>query len=128
MVIHLASDVAAAVAPLRHLVAAVASTAGTTGSSGAGGGLGSIPLTESGLPGASTAVGFVGGLRFWALLGCLVGLLLAAIAAALGAHGDNPRLAGKGRSGLIIAGASALLVGAGPFLINWAFTSGGGVH
>lgn len=126
MVIHLASDVALAVAPLRHLVAAASET-GTSGSSGAGG-LGSIPLTQAGLPAASTAVGFVGGLRFWALLGCLAGLLLAAIAMALGHHSENPRLAGRGRSGLIVSGLGALAVGSGPYLINWFFTAGTAVH
>lgn len=124
MVARLVPELALASAPLRHLVAAVGSA--NTGAASAG--LGSIPLTQSGLPGAATAVGFVGGFRFWALLACLVGLLLAAIAAALGSHSDNPRLAGKGRTGLVVSGLGALFVGAGPYLVNWFFSAGTAVH
>lgn len=65
-----------------------------------------------------------GGLMFYALLGCLAGLVIGAGWWALGHHAANPHTAGRGRAAVGTALVGALFVGAGPLLV--AFFTGVG--
>ena len=46
-------------------------------------------------------------------------MLVSAIVWALGANGGNYNAANKGKTGVLVAGVTALLVGAAPALINF---------
>jgi len=68
------------------------------------------------------------GLGGWALALSLVGLLIGAAAWALGSHGQNYQQTFVGRRAVLISGLAALLVGAGPAIVNFFFKAGQGVH
>ena len=68
----------------------------------------------------------LGGLGPGAL--ALVGLLIGAAAWALGAHGQNYQQSYAAGRPCSISGLAALLIGAGPAIVNFFFTTGQGVH
>ncbi len=68
------------------------------------------------------------GLQFWALALALVGLVIGAAAWALGSHGQNYQQTFVGRRAVLISGLAALLIGAGPGIVNFFYTAGTGVH
>ena len=68
------------------------------------------------------------GLDSWALALALVGLVIGAAAWALGSHGQNYQQSFVGRRAVLISGLAALLIGAGPGLVSFFFTTGSGVH
>jgi hypothetical protein len=68
------------------------------------------------------------GLGGWALALSLAGLLIGAAAWALGSHGQNYQQSFVGRRAVLISGLAALLIGAGPAIVNFFFTAGRGVH
>lgn len=72
-----------------------------------------------GLPGSSVAERLVNGLYFYALLGCLAGLLISVITWVFASRSQNHHYATMGRQGTIIAFFGALIVGAAPALINF---------
>jgi Family of unknown function (DUF6112) len=83
-----------------------------------------IPLVDvrpdpSKLPGGNVIQQLVDGLSGWALSGSLAALLISAIVWALGSNSGNYHAAGRGKTGVLIAGITALLVGAAPALINF---------
>jgi hypothetical protein len=64
------------------------------------------------------------GLAWWALIACLVGLVVGAATWALGAHSNNYQGATTGRRAVLVSGAAALLIGAAPTLLNFLFGVG----
>jgi Family of unknown function (DUF6112) len=85
------------------------------------------PDTSS-LPGGQVLQHLMNGLGGWALALSLVGLLIGAAAWALGSHGQNYQQSFVGRRAVLISGLAALLIGAGPAIVNFFFTAGKGVH
>jgi MFS family permease len=85
------------------------------------------PDTSS-LPGGQVLQHLMNGLGGWALALALVGLLIGAAAWALGSHGQNYQQSFVGRRAVLISGLAALLIGAGPAIVNFFFTAGRGVH
>jgi hypothetical protein len=73
----------------------------------------------SDLPGGNVIQQMLDGLAGWALFGSLAALLISAIVWALGANGGNYHAANKGKTGVLVAAITALLVGAAPALINF---------
>ena len=71
------------------------------------------------LPGGNVIQQLLDGLAGWALWGSLAALLVSAIVWALGANGGNYHAANKGKTGVLVAGITALLIGAAPALINF---------
>jgi Family of unknown function (DUF6112) len=82
----------------------------------------------SALPGGQTLQHLMNGLGAWALALSLVGLLIGAAAWALGSHGQNYHQTFVGRRAVLISGLAALLIGAGPAIVNFFFSTGQGVH
>lgn len=80
------------------------------------------------LPGGPVLQKLMNGLGGWALALSLVGLLIGAAAWALGSHGQNYQQTFVGRRAVLISGLAALLIGAGPALVNFFFHAGQGVH
>ena len=80
------------------------------------------------LPGGDVLQRLMNGLGGWALALSLVGLLIGAAAWALGSHAQNYQQTFVGRRAVLISGLAALLVGAGPAIVNFFFKAGQGVH
>jgi hypothetical protein len=80
------------------------------------------------LPGGDVLQKLMNGLDGWALALSLVGLVVGAAAWALGAHGQNYQQSYVGRRAVLISGFAALLIGAGPGIVNFFFNTGQGVH
>jgi MFS family permease len=85
------------------------------------------PDTNS-LPGGQVLQHLMNGLGGWALAFALIGLVVGAAAWALGSHGQNYQQSYVGRRAVLISGLAALLIGAGPAIINFFFHAGQGVN
>ena len=68
-----------------------------------------------GLPGSNVLQQLVNGTEAWALAIALIGAALWAIAS----HAHNPHYAARGRMAAVISGASALVIGSGPGIVNF---------
>jgi hypothetical protein len=80
------------------------------------------------LPGGEVLQRLTNGLGGWALALSLIGLLIGAAAWALGAHSQNYQQSYSGRKAVLVSGCAALLIGAGPAIVNFFFATGQGVH
>lgn len=80
--------------------------------------------SPDGLPGSEVLQSLVNGLAFWALLAALAGMIAGCIVWAAASNGSNHHMAGRGRMGTLACGASALLIGAAPALINFFSDAG----
>jgi hypothetical protein len=80
------------------------------------------------LPGGNVLQHLMNGIDGWALALSLVGLVVGAAAWALGSHGQNYQQSFVGRRAVLISGLAALLIGAGPGIVNFFFNTGQGVH
>ncbi|HTX00849.1 MAG TPA: DUF6112 family protein [Acidimicrobiales bacterium] len=85
-----------------------------------------VTPNTTGLPGISEAEAIVGALLTIGLIASLAGLVLAAIVWALGHHSSNPHLAGRGKTGVLVALGAAMLIGGAEVLIT--FFSGAGAN
>src|SRR5438067_13774496 len=72
-----------------------------------------------GLPGSNVLQQLVNGAEAWALAIALLGAFVGAGIWALAAHTQNHHYAARGRMAALISGASALVVGAAPGLVNF---------
>ncbi len=80
------------------------------------------------LPGGDVLRNLTNGLGGWALIAALVGMVIGAAAWALGSHSQNFHQSFAGRRTVLVSGLAALLIGAGPGLVNFFFHAGQGVH
>jgi hypothetical protein len=80
------------------------------------------------LPGGQVLQHLMNGLGGWALILSLAGLVVGAAAWALGAHGSNYQQSYVGRRAVLVSGLAALLIGAGPAIVNFFFAAGRSVH
>jgi Family of unknown function (DUF6112) len=85
-----------------------------------------VSPNTSGLPGISELDNIVGALLTIALVASLAGLAISAIVWAVGNHSVNPSLAGRGKTGVLVAFIAAALTGGAVTLIN--FFSAAGAH
>jgi hypothetical protein len=80
----------------------------------------------SGLPGSSKLQKLLDGLYSWALILALGALVISALVWALGSHSQNYGAAHAGKRGVVVAALAALLIGAGPTIVNFFYRAGGG--
>jgi hypothetical protein len=73
----------------------------------------------SGLPGSNVLQQLVNGAEAWALALALLGAFVGAALWAVASHSHNPHYASRGRMAALVSGASALVIGAGPGLVNF---------
>lgn len=73
----------------------------------------------SGLPGSNVLQQLVNGAEAWALAIALLGAFVGAAIWAVASHTHNHNYAARGRMAALISGASALVVGAAPGLVNF---------
>lgn len=80
-----------------------------------------VSMTPDGsqLPGYPVLKALTNGLGGWALFAALAGLIIGAVAWALGHHSQNYQQAYSGRKGVLISAAAALLIGAAPSVITF---------
>ncbi len=74
--------------------------------------------------GADVAQEFVNGIGFYALIFCLIGLILSAGLWAVGAFSNNYTQSVNGKKGFLITAAAALVIGVAPRAINYFFGTG----
>jgi hypothetical protein len=73
----------------------------------------------AGLPGSNVLQQLVNGAEAWSLAIALIGAFVGAGMWALASHAHNPHYAARGRMAAVISGASALVIGSGPGLVNF---------
>ncbi|HTX30306.1 MAG TPA: DUF6112 family protein [Solirubrobacteraceae bacterium] len=73
----------------------------------------------AGLPGSNVLQQLVNGAEAWALAIALLGAFIGAAIWAVASHTHNHQYAARGRMAALISGASALIVGAAPGLVNF---------
>ena len=73
----------------------------------------------TGLPGSNVLQQLVNGAEAWALAIALLGAFVGAAIWAVASHTHNHHYAARGRMAALISGASALVVGAAPGLVNF---------
>jgi hypothetical protein len=73
----------------------------------------------TGLPGSNVLQQLVNGAEAWALVIALLGAFIGAAMWAIAAHSHNHHYAAQGRMAALVSGASALIVGAAPSLVNF---------
>ena len=83
-----------------------------------------VTPNRTGLPGIAELENIVGALLTVGIIAALAGLVLSAIVWAVGNHSANPVLAGRGKSGVLVAFIAAALCGGAVALINF-FTAAG---
>jgi hypothetical protein len=73
----------------------------------------------SGLPGSNVLQQLVDGAEAWALAVALLGAFIGAALWAVASHSNNHHYAARGRMAAVVSAASALVIGAGPGLVNF---------
>lgn len=86
-----------------------------------------VAPNSTGLPGISSLSNMVGALLTVGLIACVAGLVLAAIVWAIGSHSSNPHLAGRGKSGVLVAFVAAVLIGGANVLVDFFVATGKGI-
>jgi Family of unknown function (DUF6112) len=71
------------------------------------------------LPGSNVLQQLVNGAQAWALAVALLGTFIGAGLWAVASHSHNHHYAARGRMAALVSAAAALVVGAGPGLINF---------
>ena len=73
----------------------------------------------SGLPGLAQLREIVGALLTFGLVACVAALVIAAVVWGFGSNSGNPHLAGRGKSGVLVAAGAALLIGAANAIVTF---------
>lgn len=73
----------------------------------------------AGLPGSNVLQQLVNGADAWALAITLVGAFIGAALWAVASHTNSHHYAAKGRMAALVSGGAALVIGAGPGLVNF---------
>ncbi len=87
-----------------------------------------IQPNSNGLPGLAALESIVGALLTFGLVAAVAGVAIGAIAWAIGSHSANPHVAGRGKTGVLVAGAAAMLIGAANALVTFFAGAGSAVH
>ena len=72
-----------------------------------------------GLPGSNVLQPLVDGAEAWALAIALLGAFVGAALWAVASHSHNHQYAARGRMAALVSAAAALVIGAGPGLVNF---------
>jgi hypothetical protein len=76
------------------------------------------------LPGSSQVTSFLGGLEQWAVYACLLGLIVGGAGLWWGVQNGSINRSSMSQHKILAAFAGAVIIGAGAFLITWAFNFG----
>ncbi|MCL1870600.1 MAG: DUF6112 family protein [Promicromonosporaceae bacterium] len=84
----------------------------------------SITPNADGLPGIEQLRTIVGAVMTVGLILAVLALIVAAIVWAFGANSSNPHLAGRGKTGVVVALAAAVVCGEAVALVNFFWNVG----
>lgn len=79
---------------------------------------------NSSLPGSSQVSSFLGGIEQWAVYACLLGLIIGGASLWWGVQNGSINRSSVSQHKILAALAGAVIIGAGVFLITWAFNFG----
>ena len=79
---------------------------------------------NSSLPGSSQVTSFLGGIEQWAVYACLLGLIVGGASLWWGVQNGSINRTSVSQHKVRAAFAGAIIIGAGVFLITWAFNFG----
>jgi len=79
------------------------------------------------LPGSSQVSSFLGGIEQWAVYACLLGLIVGGAGLWWGVQNGSINRTSVSQHKVLAAFAGAVIIGAGVFLITWAFNFGSSV-
>jgi hypothetical protein len=82
---------------------------------------------NSSLPGSSQVTSFLGGIEQWAVYACLLGLIIGGAGLWWGVQNGSINRTSVSQHKVLAAFAGAVIIGAGVFLITWAFNFGSSV-
>ena len=80
------------------------------------------------LPGGAQIQQILDGLSGWALFAALGGLLVSVIVWSLGSFGGNYHAVSRGKTGVLVCGAAALVAGGAASIINFFANLGSQIH
>jgi hypothetical protein len=87
-----------------------------------------VQPNTTGLPGLAALESIVGALLTFGLVAAVAGVAISASAWAIGVHSSNPHVAGKGKSGVLVAGGAALLIGAANTIVTFFNNAGASIR
>ncbi|GAB3881437.1 DUF6112 family protein [Terrabacter terrigena] len=87
-----------------------------------------VTPNTNGLPGLAALERIVGALLTFGLVAAVAGVVISAVAWAIGSTSSNPHIAGRGKNGVLIAGAAAMLIGAANTLVTFFSTAGAAIR
>lgn len=87
-----------------------------------------VTPNTSGLPGLAAIEKVVGAMLTFGLVAAVAGIAVSAVAWAIGSSSSNPHIAGRGKTGVIVAGAAAMLIGAANTLITFFANAGAAIR
>ncbi len=87
----------------------------------------SISPNDTGLPGIASLRTIVGAVMTIGLVLAVLALIVSAVVWGFGSNSSNPHLAGRGKTGVLVACAAAVITGASVTLVNFFWNVGQGV-
>ncbi|MHB1808114.1 MAG: DUF6112 family protein [Solirubrobacteraceae bacterium] len=87
----------------------------------------SISPNSTGLPGISALQTLVGAVMTVGLILSVLALVIAAVVWGFGSHSANPHLAGRGKTGVLVACGAAIITGGAVAFVNFFWTVGKGI-
>jgi hypothetical protein len=87
----------------------------------------SITPNDSGLPGIASLRTIVGAVMTIGLVLSVLALIVSAVVWGFGSNSSNPHLAGRGKTGVLVACAAAVITGASVTLTNFFWNVGQGI-
>ncbi|MCL4448421.1 MAG: hypothetical protein M1483_08485 [Actinobacteria bacterium] len=79
------------------------------------------------LPGGHLLQHLASGIDGWALVICLLGLVVGSAAWALGVHSQNYQNTYTGKKTVLVSGLAALVIGGAPAIVSFFYTAGTGI-
>jgi hypothetical protein len=78
-----------------------------------------VSSNTTGLPGLEQLREIVGAMLTFGLVACVAALVVAAVVWGFGSNSGNPHLAGRGKTGVMVAAGAALLIGAANAIVTF---------
>ena len=78
-----------------------------------------VHSNSSGQPGLAQLRNIVGAMLTFGLVACVAALVVSAVVWGFGSNSGNPHLAGRGKTGVVVAAGAALLIGAANAIVTF---------
>ena len=78
-----------------------------------------VTSNSTGLPGLAQLRQIVGAMLTFGLVACVAALVISAVVWGFGSNSGNPHLAGRGKTGVLVAAGAALLIGAANAIVTF---------